>query len=667
MSEPTGASDEASDAALAERVRAGDSDAYGELWERHTGAARAAAGSFASLAEPDDLVSEAFLQILRALQRGGGPREAFRPYLYRTIRNLALNRRRTDAPTSLELVPELADDGELENSVMESTVTVRAFRTLPERWQTVLWYTEVEGMQPAEAAPVLGLSPNGVAALAHRAREGLKKAWLQAHVSGSRVPPGCQWTTQRMADYARDALSPAARERFDRHLESCTRCSILVEELDDLGRRLASVLLPTVLGGTAAAALLAHSTGAPQMATAASTYPMPSTALTPTPNAGVAASAGSSRQGLLVAAAVIGVVALGSTAFALDGALNAPQAPAASTSAPEVLEPESKPEARTEATPPAPPPASDPVAPPATEPPPAPPAVAPPVPAPSNPPPNPDITPPTAATIAAPADGSLGNDAHPSIAGAGEPGARVEIERIGGPGDSGVILSTIVPAGGRWSVAPAAPFADGSHSLRITQVDAAGNRSAPSTLTLTIDTVAAPPTVDPVVGPQRYLPTLAGRAEPGAAVDVRWSAGDPVGIVTADADGAWSIALTDPGPVDAAVSVTQTDVAGNQSTASVTESIELLRPAITVPAADAFVASTGGSTVVEVRFSGTPGERAEVLIDGVTTGNIHTLESAPLIRSTMPLADGIHTIAVRYLDPATGAVGSATRVSFTIE
>ena len=55
----------------------------------------------------------------------------------------------------------------------------RAFASLPERWQAVLWHTEIEGARPADVAPLLGLTANGVAALAYRAREGLRQAYLQ--------------------------------------------------------------------------------------------------------------------------------------------------------------------------------------------------------------------------------------------------------------------------------------------------------------------------------------------------------------------------------------------------------------------------------------------------------------------------------------------------------
>ena len=42
----------------------------------------------------------------------------------------------------------------------------------------VLWHTEVEGQRPAEVAPLLGMSPNSVSALAYRAREGLRQAFV---------------------------------------------------------------------------------------------------------------------------------------------------------------------------------------------------------------------------------------------------------------------------------------------------------------------------------------------------------------------------------------------------------------------------------------------------------------------------------------------------------
>lgn len=54
-----------------------------------------------------------------------------------------------------------------------------AFATLPERWRIVLWHLEVMDESPAEVAPLLGMTPDGVATLAHRAREELRRAYLE--------------------------------------------------------------------------------------------------------------------------------------------------------------------------------------------------------------------------------------------------------------------------------------------------------------------------------------------------------------------------------------------------------------------------------------------------------------------------------------------------------
>src|ERR1700744_1165085 len=131
---------------LLHQVGAGDREAYAELWRRHSPAGLRAAQGFRNLADPDDLVAEAFTRILHALTAGRGPSGGFRPSPYAPIRNVALNGART--PTALtnvdfETVPGVdATDDSLE-AALNSSLTAAAFRGLPPRWQTVLWYTEV--------------------------------------------------------------------------------------------------------------------------------------------------------------------------------------------------------------------------------------------------------------------------------------------------------------------------------------------------------------------------------------------------------------------------------------------------------------------------------------------------------------------------------------------
>jgi RNA polymerase sigma factor (sigma-70 family) len=161
-----------SDAELIVAVRSGDRNAYGLLYERHLAAARAQARQLTrSVADADDLVSDAFAKVFAILQTGRGPDHAFRAYLLTTVRNRLYQRMRQDR--RLQLSDDMAqhDEGVPWSDPMEaeldSSLAARAFAMLPGRWQTVLWQSEVEGQSTAEIGQRLGVRPNAVAALAY--------------------------------------------------------------------------------------------------------------------------------------------------------------------------------------------------------------------------------------------------------------------------------------------------------------------------------------------------------------------------------------------------------------------------------------------------------------------------------------------------------------------
>lgn len=249
---------ELSDERLIARSRRRDRAAYAELWRRHQPSALAAARRFTWI-DADDLVAEAFMRIYACLLEGRGPRGPFRPYLYTTVRNLAARWGASAKEIAVDDLETFQAPEDLDDPVVQSldrTLTARAFRSLPPRWQSVLWYTEVEGLDPHDVAPIMGLSANGVAALAYRAREGLRKAWLQEHVTHATATGECAWVLARAGDHARHSVSDRDGARMRAHLASCSSCSIVCEEIDDLGARLALVLVPLVLGGIAGGALL---------------------------------------------------------------------------------------------------------------------------------------------------------------------------------------------------------------------------------------------------------------------------------------------------------------------------------------------------------------------------------------------------------------------------
>jgi RNA polymerase sigma factor (sigma-70 family) len=238
-----------SDTELITLVRRGELAAYGTLFERHAGAAHNLARQLTrSSMEADDLVAEAFAKVLDTLRGGKGPDSAFRAYLLTALRHTAYDKTRRDRKVDLaedmtELSGKAADalTVQFTDTVvrgLDRSLAAEAFARLPERWQAVLWHTEIEQQRPAEVAPILGLTANGVSALAYRAREGLRQAYLQVHLREAPVDR-CRATTDRLGAWTRNGLSKRETEQVDNHLDKCARCRACVAELDDLNGALA--------------------------------------------------------------------------------------------------------------------------------------------------------------------------------------------------------------------------------------------------------------------------------------------------------------------------------------------------------------------------------------------------------------------------------------------
>lgn len=172
------------DAALIDSTRAGDADAYGELYRRHYSAARATAHALTHNAtDADDLISEAFARVLRASRSGGGPAVSFRPYLVAAVRNVFFDRMRSNRELPSDAVAvDIVSAADMYGEREDGALAAAALAVLPERWRRVLWYTEVEGLSAAEISPLLGIAPNSVAALAYRAREGLRQAFVRVQL-----------------------------------------------------------------------------------------------------------------------------------------------------------------------------------------------------------------------------------------------------------------------------------------------------------------------------------------------------------------------------------------------------------------------------------------------------------------------------------------------------
>ena len=226
MDESSSVNVPASDAELLNTIRSGGTGAPALLRGRHVAAARALAGQLVSGQAADDVAAGAFAQVLDAIRCGGGPTDAFRPYLLTAVRRAAGGSRGSDHAEIPADEQQISDPGQPFDPAAagrEAEPLVAAFLSLPERWRAVLWHTEIERATPSQVAPLLGLPAAGVTELADRAADGLRQAYLQL---------------------------PAADARRE------------LADLADIGAALRSTVAPVFLGD-AAAAYLASLAGAP--------------------------------------------------------------------------------------------------------------------------------------------------------------------------------------------------------------------------------------------------------------------------------------------------------------------------------------------------------------------------------------------------------------------
>ncbi|QFZ16115.1 sigma-70 family RNA polymerase sigma factor [Saccharothrix syringae] len=252
------------DRELLARVRAGDDAAFGELFTQHADAVRRfALRHVREHAEADDLTAEAFFRVLQAIRRGTGPTDHVRTYLLTVARRVAWewSGRRRDVPVEdEELSRRVEPFPDVTASRPEHALISRAFTSLPERWRTVLWQVEVEGARPAAVAPSFGLSPNAMAALARRAREGLRAAYLQAHLAEDTGPRACSSVVAKLGTYVAGGVQGAEHRRIRKHLQTCSSCNALHAELTEVCSTLrahaASVAVPVAVTALVAPAVV---------------------------------------------------------------------------------------------------------------------------------------------------------------------------------------------------------------------------------------------------------------------------------------------------------------------------------------------------------------------------------------------------------------------------
>lgn len=294
---------EASDAELILRVRNGDLNAYEQLWLRHIAAAlRQARRVLPGHAE--DLASEAFLALYKQMTTtDGGPQSAFRAYLFTSIRNLAQRWTERDSRVSNGIDFDVVSERDgLRYVEEESTASdmLAAFNDLPDRWQRVLWLSEIESAERSAIARELGIKPNAVSQLLRRARAGLRDRWLTQLVP----------VTLRQGESHVGTLLPlVATHQADRadvrlvrqHVQECKACAQALAELTAAVPRIEGTTLG-VAGFAALGVAIPAASPAPAVTLAAGVTLLAGAASVPLATASVVSGAS-----VLVIAGIIGV------------------------------------------------------------------------------------------------------------------------------------------------------------------------------------------------------------------------------------------------------------------------------------------------------------------------------------------------------------------------
>lgn len=212
------------DAALVERVRAGDPDAFAQLYAAHSGAVWHAVRD--NLRDRDaiaDAVQETFL---RALARLGSVRDPrlFRPWLLAIARHTAVDQRRRmdrERPSEDQVFAEVpaADRGPDESAELAELARLvhGALATLTPRDATVVGLVTHLGCSSAEVAAALGVSVGAAKVTVHRARRRLRTALALTLLSGN---PGSGCARFRTLHGEGEIVQAG------RHLQDCAACIV---------------------------------------------------------------------------------------------------------------------------------------------------------------------------------------------------------------------------------------------------------------------------------------------------------------------------------------------------------------------------------------------------------------------------------------------------------
>ena len=170
---------------LLEKARKYDQNALAEIYDLYSDALFAYAFKHVGKSQvAEDLVAETFSRFLKVLERGGGPKDHLRAYLYRITHNLITDTFRREPPPPLELNEELLpEEGANPVSIvaeMQDADRVRnALRLITPEQSQVITLRFLEGWSGLEIAQAMDKSLGSIKALQHRGLAALQRILLE--------------------------------------------------------------------------------------------------------------------------------------------------------------------------------------------------------------------------------------------------------------------------------------------------------------------------------------------------------------------------------------------------------------------------------------------------------------------------------------------------------
>jgi len=140
--------------------------------------------------EAEDVVSETFARLLKAIRNGGGPQSCLQGYLYRVAHNLAMDHHRAHPINSLDDLdqsPAVEDPDQIDEARHRQAAREALWRLTPEQRQVII-LKFYQGLSNEVIAAALDKSVGTVKSLQHRALGSLHRM-LAAQVHDlERVP-----------------------------------------------------------------------------------------------------------------------------------------------------------------------------------------------------------------------------------------------------------------------------------------------------------------------------------------------------------------------------------------------------------------------------------------------------------------------------------------------